>query len=166
MRQRFRQRPKTTTTTTTTTPAAARSENCNSVNQSSSSSSSTPSNNAFTIELPNTKYNGNCGSSNSNPSIPTILWVVGLGMAFHPIAWIVLLMYRNSDWRRDNLLITQQRQGQQSSFVSFLIQVLDLLAVCILDFTPKFTSTLLTIFLASSSLYVGIKCLNTKQQPR
>ena len=89
--------------------------------------------------------------------IPIILWIVGLGMALHPVAWVLLLMYRE-DWR-DNLL---QRQREQSYISHVIIQMLDMLAVWILDFTPKFTSCMLTLFLATSSLYIGIKCI--KQQ--
>ena len=90
--------------------------------------------------------------------IPIILWIVGLGMALHPVAWVLLLMYRE-DWR-DNLL---QQQREQSYISHVIIQMLDMLAVWILDFTPKFTSFMLTLFLATSSLYIGIKCIKQQQ---
>ena len=71
-------------------------------------------------------------------------------------------MYRN-DWR-DGLLLQQQQQQllQPQKIPHEIISILDMLAIWILDFTPKIASVLLTLFLATTSLYVGIKCIKQR----
>ena len=70
-------------------------------------------------------------------------------------------MYRN-DWR-DGLLLQQQQQLLQPQKIPpEIVSILDMLAIWILDFTPKFASVLLTLFLATTSLYVGIKCIKQR----
>ena len=70
-------------------------------------------------------------------------------------------MYRN-DWR-DGLLLQQQQQLLQPQKIPHeIISILDMLAIWILDFTPKIASVLLTLFLATTSLYVGIKCIKQR----
>jgi hypothetical protein len=116
------------------------------------------------IEISPSKRHGT--KSTTKPMVVIVLWVLGLGLALHPVAWILLLSYRD-DWRKHYFLTTTASTTTTnnndpitaSETTTILVSILDGLAYLVLDFTPRLTSSLLTLFLAIVSLYVGLQCL-------
>ena len=82
------------------------------------------------------------------PPLHLALLVVGLMMALHPLAWLILLHYE--DTRND---------FQNEWVVSFL----DAISHGILTLVPKVASSLLTFFLSGFFLYLGIVNLSPKR---
>jgi ABC-type glycerol-3-phosphate transport system permease component len=78
-----------------------------------------------------------------------LLLLAGLLLALHPIAWILLLHYRD---RRE---IFEDKSAR--------VLLLDTLSHAILDVTPAVTSKVLTFFLASFCLFVGMTSLSIKR---
>jgi hypothetical protein len=81
-----------------------------------------------------------------------LLLLAGLLLALHPIAWILLLHYR--DHRREMFV-------DESAIIVLL---LDTLSHAILDVTPAVTSQVLTFFLASFCLFVGMTSFSMIQK--
>jgi hypothetical protein len=119
------------------------------------------------IEISPSKRHGT--KSTTKPMVVIVLWGLGLGLALHPVAWILLLSYRG-DWRKNYFLTTTASTTTNSNdsitaseTTTVLVSILDGLAYLVLDLTPRMTSSLLTLFLAIVSLYVGLQCLRPPQ---
>jgi hypothetical protein len=86
------------------------------------------------------------------PSLGIPLLLVGIFLALHPVAWL-LLSFFYEPWREHH-----PPQNENNTLPTAIL-ILDSFAYWILEWTPQFTSKLLVLVLSACSMVVGIAFL-------
>jgi hypothetical protein len=86
------------------------------------------------------------------PPLHLVLLLIGLLLALHPLAWMILLQYRDQ----------RQSFDESESSNNPLVWLLDGLSHVILDVTPKLSSGGLTFFLAGFFFFLGSTKISSK----